>query len=203
MNQPADIEAGRPDSESETTCQAFNDAVTSLMDMLGISDATPVTVTGSLGLIALDFDDNDGYTGIAADDDGHAFTLTDDAFLLGNLRMDLDDAKASIHKWKTRASRRRAAIRHWKAEAKQWESEAMACRGKLDEVRHFVVNLPHALSEAPSGRCAICGRAYNLYGNNSEPLDLADARVCDACNQLYVIPARSMNRAATLPTVSE
>lgn len=41
-----------------------------------------------------------------------------------------------------------------------------------------------------TGICAICGKPYEHYGNNPEPLMEFENRVCDDCNHLYVIPAR-------------
>ncbi|MET0996097.1 MAG: hypothetical protein ABWY20_19380 [Mycobacterium sp.] len=38
--------------------------------------------------------------------------------------------------------------------------------------------------------CALCGDDVGEWGNNPEPLGNFDARVCDACNARFVIPAR-------------
>lgn len=40
------------------------------------------------------------------------------------------------------------------------------------------------------GMCALCLMRYDHYGNNPEPLGEVDDRVCDACNAVFVIPAR-------------
>ena len=40
------------------------------------------------------------------------------------------------------------------------------------------------------GICAICGKTYDDYGNNPEPLMPFENRVCNECNSNYVIPAR-------------
>jgi len=46
------------------------------------------------------------------------------------------------------------------------------------------------------GHCAMCGAHLNgawgadVLGHNPEPLGDFDARVCDACNASFVIPAR-------------
>ena len=37
-------------------------------------------------------------------------------------------------------------------------------------------------------KCAICNKEYEGYGNNADPI--AQGRCCDACNSMYVIPAR-------------
>lgn len=46
-------------------------------------------------------------------------------------------------------------------------------------------------------KCCICGREFIGWGNNPDPItdengDLfpEDARCCDDCNSIYVIPAR-------------
>ena len=36
--------------------------------------------------------------------------------------------------------------------------------------------------------CPICGKEYEGYGNNADPI--ADGYCCDECNRLLVIPAR-------------
>ena len=36
--------------------------------------------------------------------------------------------------------------------------------------------------------CCICGIEYTGFGNNAQPVQ--DGRCCNACNSLYVIPAR-------------
>jgi len=36
--------------------------------------------------------------------------------------------------------------------------------------------------------CVICHREYQGYGHNAEPVK--GGRCCNACNDLYVIPAR-------------
>ena len=42
-----------------------------------------------------------------------------------------------------------------------------------------------------SGKCCFCGKPYNLYGNNPDPVDTRkNARCCNACNAKIVIPAR-------------
>lgn len=53
-----------------------------------------------------------------------------------------------------------------------------------------------------SYRCLTCGSKFGGYGNNPDPIGvkgmedhpegvlLADRRVCDDCNALYVIPVR-------------
>ena len=39
--------------------------------------------------------------------------------------------------------------------------------------------------------CCLCGEVFEGWGNNPWPLNKdADARCCDACNDLKVIPAR-------------
>jgi hypothetical protein len=40
------------------------------------------------------------------------------------------------------------------------------------------------------GLCALCGAPYETYGNNPDPLGDHDDRVCDSCNERFVIPAR-------------
>lgn len=40
-------------------------------------------------------------------------------------------------------------------------------------------------------RCCICGEEFTGWGNNPWPVDKReDARCCNACNEIYVIPAR-------------
>jgi hypothetical protein len=42
-----------------------------------------------------------------------------------------------------------------------------------------------------TGKCALCGRQYENWGNNPDPvLKNKGARVCDDCNLRVVIPAR-------------
>ena len=36
--------------------------------------------------------------------------------------------------------------------------------------------------------CALCGEKYEGFGNNAEPI--YNARCCDVCNDVYVIPVR-------------
>lgn len=39
--------------------------------------------------------------------------------------------------------------------------------------------------------CVICGKEFEGYGNNPEPVKSSDeGQCCDDCNNLYVIPAR-------------
>ena len=39
--------------------------------------------------------------------------------------------------------------------------------------------------------CVICGKEFEGYGNNPEPVKSSDeGKCCDDCNMLYVIPAR-------------
>lgn len=39
--------------------------------------------------------------------------------------------------------------------------------------------------------CCICGKAFTGWGNNPYPVVKdEDARCCDDCNAMYVIPAR-------------
>lgn len=39
--------------------------------------------------------------------------------------------------------------------------------------------------------CCICGKEFEGFGNNPEPVDTApDARCCNKCNSKFVIPAR-------------
>ena len=43
----------------------------------------------------------------------------------------------------------------------------------------------------PEFTCCICGGVFTGYGNNPYPVDENEnARCCDNCNALYVIPAR-------------
>jgi hypothetical protein len=44
--------------------------------------------------------------------------------------------------------------------------------------------------------CSICGRPYEGYGHNPQPV-VADyeARCCDACNSSVVLPAREARQA--------
>lgn len=39
-------------------------------------------------------------------------------------------------------------------------------------------------------RCALCADPAGAWGNNPDPLGDVDDRVCDACNAVFVIPAR-------------
>ena len=41
-----------------------------------------------------------------------------------------------------------------------------------------------------SGKCAICGLPYGCWGNNPAPILTCDERVCDICNDAFVIPVR-------------
>lgn len=36
--------------------------------------------------------------------------------------------------------------------------------------------------------CSICGKKYDEYGNNAQPVN--DGRCCDECNMKVVIPIR-------------
>lgn len=36
--------------------------------------------------------------------------------------------------------------------------------------------------------CSICGKKYDGYGNNAQPVN--DGRCCDYCNAVVVIPRR-------------
>mgnify|MGYP000340447511 FL=1 len=36
--------------------------------------------------------------------------------------------------------------------------------------------------------CSICGKKYDGYGNNAQPIN--DERCCDECNRKVVIPIR-------------
>ena len=36
--------------------------------------------------------------------------------------------------------------------------------------------------------CSICGKKYNGYGNNAQPVN--DGRCCDNCNSEIVVPRR-------------
>lgn len=36
--------------------------------------------------------------------------------------------------------------------------------------------------------CSICGKKYDGYGNNAQPIN--DGRCCDECNRKVVIPIR-------------
>ena len=36
--------------------------------------------------------------------------------------------------------------------------------------------------------CVICGKAFDGYGNNADPV--ADGECCDECNMNIVVPAR-------------
>lgn len=39
--------------------------------------------------------------------------------------------------------------------------------------------------------CVICGKEFEGYGNNPEPVKpSSEGQCCDDCNMLYVIPAR-------------
>lgn len=41
------------------------------------------------------------------------------------------------------------------------------------------------------GKCCLCGKDYEHWGNNLEPFCIIDdARCCDDCNEKIVIPAR-------------
>lgn len=40
-----------------------------------------------------------------------------------------------------------------------------------------------------SYRCCICGKKFEGYGNNPEPL-MEHGECCDECNWMYVIPKR-------------
>ena len=37
-------------------------------------------------------------------------------------------------------------------------------------------------------KCSICGKKYDEYGNNAQPVN--DGRCCNYCNENVVIPAR-------------
>ena len=37
-------------------------------------------------------------------------------------------------------------------------------------------------------RCSICGKEYDGYGNNAQPVN--SGRCCDECNEKVVIPTR-------------
>ena len=39
------------------------------------------------------------------------------------------------------------------------------------------------------GKCCICGKTYDYYGNNPRPVK-KNGRCCDECNKKYVIPWR-------------
>jgi len=39
-------------------------------------------------------------------------------------------------------------------------------------------------------RCAICGREFEGFGNNPEPILSSDHRCCSECNECFVIPIR-------------
>jgi len=54
-----------------------------------------------------------------------------------------------------------------------------------------------------TGACSICGRPYEHFGNNPEPLKTFEERCCDACNHEYVIPARIGKPARYLGTWAE
>lgn len=39
-----------------------------------------------------------------------------------------------------------------------------------------------------TGTCSICGKTYEHWGNNAQPIN--NGRCCDKCNYEYVLPAR-------------
>lgn len=39
-------------------------------------------------------------------------------------------------------------------------------------------------------KCYLCDKEIRGYGNNPEPLAEYDKRVCDACNDAYILPYR-------------
>jgi len=40
------------------------------------------------------------------------------------------------------------------------------------------------------GMCSLCSVPFDHYGNNPDPIGFHDNRVCDECNEAFVIPAR-------------
>ena len=40
--------------------------------------------------------------------------------------------------------------------------------------------------------CSICGKPYEEYGNNAQPVN--DGKCCDVCNATIVIPRRIQDR---------
>ena len=44
-------------------------------------------------------------------------------------------------------------------------------------------------------KCSICGKGYDGYGNNAEPVN--SGRCCDDCNATQVIPARILAMGPT------
>lgn len=49
------------------------------------------------------------------------------------------------------------------------------------------------LEDKTSKICSICGKKYEGYGNNAQPIN--DGRCCDYCNSTVVIPTRIQNFA--------
>ncbi len=45
------------------------------------------------------------------------------------------------------------------------------------------------MDQKPIQVCPICGKTYEGYGNNPEPLNI-EGRVCDQCNMDVIIPVR-------------
>lgn len=41
-----------------------------------------------------------------------------------------------------------------------------------------------------TGTCSLCGKPYEHWGNNPEPIKRLHERCCDQCNHEKVIPAR-------------
>lgn len=53
------------------------------------------------------------------------------------------------------------------------------------------VDLQSALDKHFDKKCCICGKEFTGWGNNPWPIvDEEDARCCDNCNMMYVVPAR-------------
>lgn len=50
------------------------------------------------------------------------------------------------------------------------------------------MSLPKLQAEAQKRKCSICGKEFEGYGHNADPVNAG--RCCAECNRLYVVPLR-------------